>query len=46
MIRIAIVTVSDSAANGTREDRSGPKLRERVGGGFGMGCVQLPNRSG
>src|SRR5437660_12339436 len=30
MIRIAILTVSDSAANGTREDRSGPKLRERV----------------
>jgi molybdopterin adenylyltransferase len=30
MIRVAIVTVSDSAANGTREDRSGPKLRERV----------------
>lgn len=30
MIRAAIVTVSDSAANGTREDGSGPKLRERV----------------
>ena len=30
MIRIAILTVSDSAANGTREDRSGPRLRERV----------------
>jgi molybdenum cofactor synthesis domain-containing protein len=30
MIRVAIVTVSDSAVAGTREDRSGPKLRERA----------------
>jgi molybdopterin adenylyltransferase len=30
MIQVAIVTVSDSAAGGTREDVSGPKLRERV----------------
>jgi molybdopterin adenylyltransferase len=30
MIQVAIVTISDSAADGTREDRSGPKLRERV----------------
>lgn len=30
MIRVAIVTVSDSAAAGTREDVSGPKLRERA----------------
>jgi len=30
MIKVAIVTVSDSAVAGTREDRSGPKLRERV----------------
>ena len=30
MIRVAIVTVSDSAVAGTREDLSGPKLRERV----------------
>jgi len=30
MIHVAIVTVSDSAVAGTREDRSGPKLRERV----------------
>ena len=30
MIRIAIVTVSDSAVAGTRADLSGPKLRERV----------------
>jgi len=30
MITAAIVTVSDSAVAGTREDRSGPALRERV----------------
>jgi molybdopterin adenylyltransferase len=30
MIRVAIVTVSDSVAAGTREDRSGVILRERV----------------
>ena len=30
MIRVAIVTVSDSAVAGTREDRSGPALAERV----------------
>jgi len=30
MIQLAIVTVSDSAVAGTREDRSGPKLRERA----------------
>jgi molybdenum cofactor synthesis domain-containing protein len=30
MIRAAIVTVSDSVADGTREDRSGAVLRERV----------------
>lgn len=30
MITAAIITVSDSAVQGTREDRSGPKLRERV----------------
>ena len=30
MITVAIVTVSDSVVAGTREDRSGPKLRERV----------------
>ena len=30
MIQAAIVTVSDSAVAGTRVDRSGPKLRERV----------------
>ena len=30
MIRVAILTVSDSAVAGTREDRSGPALEERV----------------
>ena len=30
MIRVAIVTISDSAVAGTREDRSGPALAARV----------------
>ena len=30
MIRVAVITVSDSAVAGTREDRSGPALRERA----------------
>ncbi|HEX5229404.1 MAG TPA: MogA/MoaB family molybdenum cofactor biosynthesis protein [Bryobacteraceae bacterium] len=30
MIRVAIVTVSDSAVAGTREDRSGPAVRDRA----------------
>jgi len=30
MIRVAVVTVSDSAVAGTREDRSGPALRDRA----------------
>ena len=30
MIRVAVVTVSDSAVAGTREDRSGPAVRNRV----------------
>ena len=30
MIQAAIVTVSDSVADGTREDRSGPRLKERA----------------
>ena len=30
MIQVAIVTVSDSAVAGTRADKSGPALRERV----------------
>lgn len=32
MIRVAIVTVSDSVVRGTREDRSGAQLAERAGG--------------
>lgn len=30
MIRVAVVTVSDSAASGTREDLSGPAVRDRA----------------
>ena len=30
MIRVAIVTVSDSAVAGTREDASGPALQVRI----------------
>ena len=30
MIKVAVVTVSDSVVAGTREDRSGPAVRERV----------------
>jgi molybdopterin adenylyltransferase len=30
MIRVAILTISDSVSRGEREDLSGPKLRERV----------------
>jgi molybdopterin adenylyltransferase len=30
MIRVAVITVSDSAVSGTREDRSGPAVRERA----------------
>jgi molybdenum cofactor synthesis domain-containing protein len=30
MIRAAVITISDSVARGTREDRSGEKLRERA----------------
>ena len=30
MIQVAIVTISDSAAEGSREDRSGPALEQRV----------------
>ena len=30
MIRVAVVTVSDSAVAGTREDRSGPAVRDRA----------------
>ncbi len=31
MITVAVVTVSDSIVAGTREDRSGPALRDRAG---------------
>jgi|SRR5579884_2451584 len=31
MIRVAIVTVSDSCFRGTRRDASGPALKERIG---------------
>src|SRR5581483_6964380 len=30
MVKVAIITVSDSAVAGTREDRSGPAVRQRV----------------
>jgi molybdenum cofactor synthesis domain-containing protein len=30
MIRVAVVTISDSVAKGTREDRSGPAVRTRA----------------
>jgi molybdopterin adenylyltransferase len=42
MIRIAVVTVSDSAVAGTREDRSGPALRERAESfGWAVSAVEL-----
>ena len=42
MIQVAIVTISDSATLGTREDRSGPKLRERVEAlGWTVGAQKL-----
>ncbi len=30
MIRVAVLTISDSVSRGEREDRSGPQLRERA----------------
>ena len=30
MITVAVITVSDSAVAGTREDRSGPAVRQRA----------------
>lgn len=30
MIRVAVLTISDSVSAGTREDRSGPALRQRL----------------
>ena len=42
MIQAAIVTVSDSAVAGTREDRSGPALRERMEAlGWSVGATEL-----
>jgi len=42
MIRAAVVTVSDSAVAGTREDRSGPALRDRVQGlGWTVNAMEL-----
>jgi molybdenum cofactor synthesis domain-containing protein len=42
MIRVAVVTVSDSAATGTREDRSGPQLKERAQAmGFAVTSMEL-----
>ena len=42
MIKIAIVTVSDSAVAGTRDDRSGPALRDRaVALGWTVSAMEL-----
>jgi molybdenum cofactor synthesis domain-containing protein len=42
MIKIAVVTVSDSAVAGTREDRSGPALRDRAQAlGWVVGAMEL-----
>jgi len=42
MLRAAVVTVSDSAVAGTREDRSGPALRDRVQGlGWTVNAMEL-----
>jgi len=42
VIRAAIVTVSDSAVAGTREDRSGPALRDRLQAlGWIVGAIEL-----
>ncbi len=42
MIRVAVLTVSDSAVAGTREDRSGPAVRERAESfGWTVGAVEL-----
>lgn len=42
MIQVAIVTVSDSAVAGTRSDRSGPALRERLEAlGFSVRAQEL-----
>ncbi len=42
MITVAVITVSDSVVAGTREDRSGPALRERVETfGWNVSAVEL-----
>ncbi len=42
MIKIAVVTVSDSTVTGTREDRSGPALRDRAATlGWTVGAMEL-----
>jgi molybdenum cofactor synthesis domain-containing protein len=42
MITVAVITVSDSVVAGTREDRSGPALRERVESfGWNVSAVEL-----
>ncbi len=42
MIRVAVLTVSDSAVAGTREDRSGPAVRERAESfGWTVGALEL-----
>lgn len=48
MIKVAVVTVSDSAVAGTREDRSGPALRDRaLALGWTVSAMELvPDESG
>lgn len=42
MIQVAVITVSDSAVKGTRADRSGPAVRERVESfGWSVSAVEL-----
>ena len=42
MIKVAVITVSDSVVAGTREDRSGPAVRERVESfGWTVGAMEL-----
>lgn len=42
MIRVAVVTVSDSAVAGTRADRSGPAVQERAQAlGWTVGATEL-----
>jgi molybdopterin adenylyltransferase len=42
MIKVAVITVSDSAVAGTRQDLSGPALRERAESfGWTVGAMEL-----